>query len=276
MRLTAQPDHPHILPLLDSGEADGLLCYAMPFVEGPIAPATEMAGALNLRYSIHTATISCMARTRPTTSALREPLAYALATPAKVAALRVLTGAGAPLTQREVARRAGVQHRAVQRALNEMVPLGIVTRWEGGRDYLVRLSDHHRLAAPLRVLFAAEAEHFLDLRRNLAEAARRMARRTGLVTLALFGSVARARDGVESDCDLLVVARDQRGLDAALVGLASVARTLEGSHGCYLRPIGYTLEDAAARWRSRDAPFPGIRRDGLVVFGPPLEDTLRG
>src|SRR5687768_8184906 len=32
--LTARLDHPHILPLLDSGEADGLLYYVMPFVEG--------------------------------------------------------------------------------------------------------------------------------------------------------------------------------------------------------------------------------------------------
>ena len=32
--LTARQDHPHILPLLDSGEADGLLYYVMPFVDG--------------------------------------------------------------------------------------------------------------------------------------------------------------------------------------------------------------------------------------------------
>jgi eukaryotic-like serine/threonine-protein kinase len=34
IRLTARLDHPHILPLLDSGEADGLLYYVMPYVEG--------------------------------------------------------------------------------------------------------------------------------------------------------------------------------------------------------------------------------------------------
>ena len=217
-----------------------------------------------------------MPRTSPSASALREPLAYALATPAKVATLRVLAGAGEPLTQREVARRAGVQHRAVRRALDELVPLGIVARQQGGRDYLVRLSDDHRLSAPFRSLFASEAEHFLDLRRALAEAARGIARRSGLVSLVLFGSVARARDGVESDCDLLVVARDQHGLDAALGGLASVASRLEASHGCHLRPIGYTLEDAAAGWRSGQAPFPAIRRDGLTLFGRPLEDSLGG
>ena len=34
IRVTAGLSHPHILPLFDSGDADGLLFYVMPFVEG--------------------------------------------------------------------------------------------------------------------------------------------------------------------------------------------------------------------------------------------------
>jgi serine/threonine-protein kinase len=34
VQLTARLQHPHILPVLDSGEADGLLWYAMPYVDG--------------------------------------------------------------------------------------------------------------------------------------------------------------------------------------------------------------------------------------------------
>jgi Tol biopolymer transport system component/tRNA A-37 threonylcarbamoyl transferase component Bud32 len=34
IRVTANLQHPHILPLHDSGEADGLLFYVMPFIEG--------------------------------------------------------------------------------------------------------------------------------------------------------------------------------------------------------------------------------------------------
>src|SRR5947199_8795291 len=33
IRLTAQLQHPHILTLIDSGEADGLLYYVMPYVD---------------------------------------------------------------------------------------------------------------------------------------------------------------------------------------------------------------------------------------------------
>src|SRR5258708_1655334 len=34
IRMTARLQHPHILPLLDSGEADGLLYYVMPYATG--------------------------------------------------------------------------------------------------------------------------------------------------------------------------------------------------------------------------------------------------
>ena len=34
IKITANLNHPHILPLLDSGEADGFLYYVMPLVEG--------------------------------------------------------------------------------------------------------------------------------------------------------------------------------------------------------------------------------------------------
>ena len=34
IQIAAGLHHPHILPLYDSGEADGLLYYVMPFVEG--------------------------------------------------------------------------------------------------------------------------------------------------------------------------------------------------------------------------------------------------
>ncbi|MGH7503915.1 MAG: protein kinase domain-containing protein [Longimicrobiales bacterium] len=35
VRVTARLSHPHILPLFDSGESDGLLYYVTPFVNGP-------------------------------------------------------------------------------------------------------------------------------------------------------------------------------------------------------------------------------------------------
>ena len=67
IRTTANLQHPHILPLFDSGEADGLLWFAMPYVPGEtlqdrlerekqlpvpeaIAIATKIAAALQAAH----------------------------------------------------------------------------------------------------------------------------------------------------------------------------------------------------------------------------------
>ena len=45
IRITARLNHPHVLPLLDSGEADGLLYYVMPYVAGGSLRARLRGGA---------------------------------------------------------------------------------------------------------------------------------------------------------------------------------------------------------------------------------------
>ena len=42
---TAALQHPHILPLFDSGEADGFLFYVMPYVDGRRVGADRSCGA---------------------------------------------------------------------------------------------------------------------------------------------------------------------------------------------------------------------------------------
>ncbi len=67
--IAAQLQHPHILPLHDSGEADGLFYYVMPYVDGPslgarlsrdeimpvdeaIQMVREVAGALDYAHNV--------------------------------------------------------------------------------------------------------------------------------------------------------------------------------------------------------------------------------
>ena len=48
--------HPHILPLHDSGEADGLVYYVMPYVEGPsLRDLLDRGGAMPLEQSVRIA-----------------------------------------------------------------------------------------------------------------------------------------------------------------------------------------------------------------------------
>jgi serine/threonine-protein kinase len=56
IRVTASLQHPHILPLFDSGNANGLLWYAMPFVEGEtLRSRLQREGALPVDEAVRLA-----------------------------------------------------------------------------------------------------------------------------------------------------------------------------------------------------------------------------
>ncbi len=56
IRTTAQLQHPHILPLFDSGQADGFLYYVMPYVEGESLRARlERERQLDVEDAVHIA-----------------------------------------------------------------------------------------------------------------------------------------------------------------------------------------------------------------------------
>ena len=56
IKITAQLNHPHILPLLDSGDADGLLFYVMPLVAGEsLRSLLTRQGRLSLDEAVHIA-----------------------------------------------------------------------------------------------------------------------------------------------------------------------------------------------------------------------------
>jgi serine/threonine protein kinase/Flp pilus assembly protein TadD len=54
IRLAARLNHPHILPLFDSGEANGFLFYVMPYIEGEsLRDRMNREGQLTLEDSLH-------------------------------------------------------------------------------------------------------------------------------------------------------------------------------------------------------------------------------
>src|SRR5687767_2339096 len=48
IRIQAKLRHPHVVPLLDSGEANGLLYYIMPYVEGESLRERLARGAMSI------------------------------------------------------------------------------------------------------------------------------------------------------------------------------------------------------------------------------------
>ena len=81
IKTTANLQHPHILPLFDSGEADSFVFYVMPFVEGeslrerldrehqlPVDEAVKITTDLPKRWITPIATTSSTGISSPPTS----------------------------------------------------------------------------------------------------------------------------------------------------------------------------------------------------------------
>jgi serine/threonine-protein kinase len=63
IKTTAKLQHPHILPLLDSGAADGLLYYVMPLATGETHSARGFSARRNCRWTMSCA-LHAKSRTR--------------------------------------------------------------------------------------------------------------------------------------------------------------------------------------------------------------------
>jgi predicted nucleotidyltransferase len=214
-----------------------------------------------------------LAPRQPPAGPLRAPLSYALGTPAKVALLRLLAPRGDPVSQREAARRTGIQVRSAQRALDDLVALGVETRLAGGREHLVRLNSDHRMAPALTILFDAEADLFRALRQTLSEVATR--HRPKPVALLLFGSAARGDDRLDSDLDVLGVARTQEEAGALLERLAAAAAAIRTTFGAELRPVVLTVAQLRSQWRTRGSLPRRAAEDALLVLGRTLPELVR-
>ena len=65
IKLAARLNHPHILPLFDSGEADGFLYYVMPYVEGEsLRERLEREKQLPVQEAVHHAKAIASASSR--------------------------------------------------------------------------------------------------------------------------------------------------------------------------------------------------------------------
>ena len=213
------------------------------------------------------------ARPRALAGPLRLPLASALGTPAKVALLRLVTAGGEAISQREAARRAGIQVRSAQRALDDLVALGLVTRLVGGREHLVHLNGAHRLAAALAAVFAQEADHFLALRQALHGVATRARPRP--LSLVLFGSAARGDDVLASDVDVLAVGRNPAEAGVLLERLIAAGATLRAAFGAEVRPVTLTRLELRRQWPSRGSLARRAAEDGLLIYGTALYELGR-
>ncbi|MBI3318834.1 MAG: nucleotidyltransferase domain-containing protein [Candidatus Omnitrophica bacterium] len=161
-------------------------------------------------------------------------------------------------------------------ALRELYEATLLDFKKVGNSFLYSLRDEHYLIREvLRPLFHRESvvlDRLLDLLKRNLEA--RLW--PGIVTIAVYGSVARRQERSDSDIDLLVLVKSkelQRRVRQALNGLGEAA---EKEFGNPLAPYVSTIRGARQKHRRRLPLFKNILVSHRLVWGVSLQEVLGG
>jgi predicted nucleotidyltransferase len=194
---------------------------------------------------------------------LASPLAT-LVSPGQASALRVLARTDAGMTGRQVSRVADMPNTGIQRALEKLERAGLVTVDRNLHASSYRVNRDHILWPALRLVLDAPRE--LDHR--IVEFVERAD--VDIVSVAMFGSVARGESTSESDVDLAVVYGSTPSDDFS-VALGSMVERWTGND-CQVFDV--TRADVARMVAEHDPLVDSWRRDARTVFGADLRGLL--
>jgi hypothetical protein len=164
--------------------------------------------------------------------ALHEYAEEILGGKANVRVLRALVRyRGKVFTVRELAKAAEISHPQASKVLKGLESRGVVRLQPVGRAHQVSLNEEsYVLKSVVEPLFAAER----DTVASLVSAIRPFFEDERIVSVAIFGSVARGLERETSDIDLLVIAEDK---DLANERAAAASVTALSAYGHGLSPL---------------------------------------
>lgn len=137
-----------------------------------------------------------------------EPLNDILGNKVQVKLLRVLVRTKGSFTGRELARLIGYSQNQTRLALEELERNGLVVRQSAGRAYLYSLDNENIVISE----FLEEGFRLEDALLNRLATVYFEEMGSNLVSVILFGSIAKGEERPESDVDLVLIVKDKANL----------------------------------------------------------------
>ncbi len=189
-----------------------------------------------------------------------------------IAVLRVLQDAAQGLTGREIARSASMSHSSCLNALTKLEELHLLARQRGGRDHFFALNRNHMLVSEAILPLLQVERKFLG---QLGEYLKRQLTRK-VVSVILFGSVARKEETIRSDLDICVLVRASSEKESIQNLVHVMAPTVQQRFGARLSPIFFTTAEFARGIKSKKSPMIEIAKEGHVIVGKSINEVIRG
>lgn len=206
---------------------------------------------------------------------LHQPLDDVLDRESKVRVLRFFCRRGGEWNGRRVAAELAMNPVTTHKALRELHQATILDFRKVGSNFIYSLRDSHYLVQQLlRPLFQHEAgarEHLVQLLRQ-GFGARLWSE---IVTVAIYGSVARRQEHPTSDIDLLILIKSEEAKRDVRQALDRLWEAVTSKFGNTLAPYVNTVREARQKHQRRLSVMRNILHQHHVVWGKPLEEVLR-
>ena len=188
----------------------------------------------------------------------------------KVTILRILYR-GTEFTGREIARKADLSPRAAQQALQELYATGVVLRKSVGASYLFSLNrTRYVVENILSPLFESEQ----GLGAAMIEELRKALPAKGIVSMIMFGSVARGESEQGSDLDIMVVLDNSLDVLHITAGIQDKGGKFLAKFGMMLSPHVIRRRDFTSRFDKKDKLIRNVIKEGRVIYGEHFEEIL--
>jgi DNA-binding transcriptional ArsR family regulator len=211
-----------------------------------------------------------VARSEPQ-SAMRSPLDTVFGVDSNLRVLRVLAAHGGPLSSSDIVRRAKLSKTSTRQGLISLEECGAIVTEGSGYSRLHRFNHDYYLAPQIEALFAAESVRF----EKILDAVRLSAgeQTPDLLSLFVYGSVARGEDHLGSDLDIGLVARKEI-LAGIVEKVREKLRQSSKSLGFTPSVVGLDLDDISRLDRDRDPWWKSMLEDAIVLQGGRPEDVM--
>lgn len=190
-----------------------------------------------------------------------DTLEEAIGSRLKIRVLKTLIESTRPLTGIKIAQAAGYSHTQTYKALDDLEALGIITKDYAGASNLYSINRGNYIVKYI-VTPSIEAE-----RKMLEEFASRFYERIGedLLSLTLYGSVARGDDDCGSDIDLILVTRDAADVEALEDVAAEVSLETALEFGGPVSAFVVSETEYRRRLAAGRAMWAGVKAEGQTI-----------
>ena len=190
-----------------------------------------------------------------------EPLNEILGNKIQVKLLRVLVRTKSSFTGRELARLVGHSQNQTRLALEELERNGLVVWQNAGRSHLYSIDKDSILITD----FLEAGFRLEDTLLNRLSAIYREEVGKALVSVILFGSIAKGEEKPDSDIDLIIVVSDKADAKIVEDGVAEASAKVTGSFGNQATAIVVKKTDYERKIKQKKGLWREVAETGIKL-----------